>query len=107
SPPLPKDSPSLPKESPSPRLQHLPEPLPQPLAGDAAMQEIDRLRQMVRTLQLRNDMLSELVARDPMEAVPEEVRLHIRTIELENAWLRRELAKRPKPHPLDDPLPLP
>ncbi|KAJ2716237.1 hypothetical protein H4R19_000764 [Coemansia spiralis] len=77
------------------RLRRPSEPSPRSPAGDADGQEIDQLRWAVRILQSRNEMLSELVTRDPMEAVPEGVRLHIRTIELENAWLRRELAKRP------------
>ncbi|KAI9468554.1 hypothetical protein LPJ55_004974 [Coemansia sp. RSA 990] len=53
--------------------------------------EVEKLRQTVRLLESRNEMLTELVGQDP--AIPEDVRLHMRTIELENAWLRRELAR--------------
>ncbi|KAJ2849807.1 hypothetical protein IWW36_002360 [Coemansia brasiliensis] len=53
--------------------------------------EVERLRQTVRLLESRNEMLTELVGQD--QAIPEGVRLHMRTIELENIWLRRELAR--------------
>ncbi|KAJ1732277.1 hypothetical protein LPJ61_002124 [Coemansia biformis] len=95
--------PSSPMASPPLRLRRPSEPGPRPPTNDADAHayahELDRLRWTIRILQSRNEMLSELVVRDPMEAVPESVRIHMRTIELENAWLRRELVKRPKnPH---------
>ncbi|KAJ2817996.1 hypothetical protein IWW50_005972 [Coemansia erecta] len=61
--------------------------------ADARAGEAERLRRTVRQLEARNDMLGELLARDPLDGVPEGVRVHMRTLELENAWLRRELAR--------------
>ncbi|KAJ2495245.1 hypothetical protein GGI11_008488, partial [Coemansia sp. RSA 2049] len=58
-----------------------------------AEQEVEVLRRTIRILQSRNDMLSELVALNPLDAVPDHVKTHIRTIELENVWLHRELGK--------------
>ncbi|KAJ2785273.1 hypothetical protein H4R18_000597 [Coemansia javaensis] len=85
-------APSLPCDSPPRRLRR-----PSESGGHAPADhssEVERLRAALRVLQSRNEILSELVVRDPLEAVPESVRIHIRTIELENAWLRKELAKR-------------
>ncbi|KAJ2254005.1 hypothetical protein GGH98_002469, partial [Coemansia sp. RSA 454] len=58
-----------------------------------ATADVERLRRSVRLLEARNDMLSELLARDPMDGVPEGVRMHVRTLELENAWMRQQLAQ--------------
>ncbi|KAJ1962674.1 hypothetical protein GGI12_002505 [Dipsacomyces acuminosporus] len=60
---------------------------------DNLKQEIEALKRTVRNLQSHNDMLTELAMRDPLEDIPEDARLHIRTIELENAWLRKELSQ--------------
>ncbi|KAJ2083558.1 hypothetical protein H4R24_000721 [Coemansia sp. RSA 988] len=70
----------------STRLRRPSEPIEAP-------DELTRLRRAVGLLQSRNAMLSELVVRDPLEAVPEGVRIHIHTLELENAWLRKSLAR--------------
>ncbi|KAJ2801943.1 hypothetical protein H4R20_003469 [Coemansia guatemalensis] len=74
---------------------HAPHParLRRPSEPIEAPDELTRLRRAVGLLQSRNAMLSELVVRDPLEAVPEGVRIHIRTLELENAWLRKTLAR--------------
>ncbi|KAJ2504893.1 hypothetical protein GGI11_007193, partial [Coemansia sp. RSA 2049] len=69
---------------------------PDGLAGinaSIAEQEVEVLRRTIRILQSRNDMLSELVALNPLDAVPDHVKTHIRTIELENVWLHRELGR--------------
>ncbi|KAJ1892846.1 hypothetical protein LPJ81_005478 [Coemansia sp. IMI 209127] len=63
-------------------------------SSSVAEQEVEVLRRTIRILQSRNDMLSELVGFNPMDAVPDSVKTHIRTVELENVWLHRELAKR-------------
>ncbi|KAJ2447733.1 hypothetical protein GGF42_005367, partial [Coemansia sp. RSA 2424] len=69
---------------------------PAPLAAVSAVgpvQEIDVLRRTIRSLQARNDLLSEIVELDPTNAIPEATKLHIRTLELENIWLRKELQR--------------
>ncbi|KAJ2482508.1 hypothetical protein IWW56_001024 [Coemansia sp. RSA 2131] len=58
-----------------------------------ATADVERLKRSVRLLEARNDMLNELLARDPMDGVPEGVRMHVRTLELENAWMRQQLAQ--------------
>ncbi|KAI9503138.1 hypothetical protein BX070DRAFT_143057 [Coemansia spiralis] len=63
------------------------------LNSSIAEQEIEVLRHTIRILQSRNDMLSELVELNPVDAVPEHVKIHIRTIELENSWLRKHICK--------------
>ncbi|KAJ2608063.1 hypothetical protein H4S08_004591 [Coemansia sp. RSA 1365] len=77
---------------PTLNAQH-PTHLRRPSEPIEASDELTRLRRAVGLLQSRNAMLSELVVRDPLEAVPEGVRIHIRTLELENAWLRKSLAR--------------
>ncbi|PIA17960.1 hypothetical protein COEREDRAFT_85824 [Coemansia reversa NRRL 1564] len=77
---------------PTLHAQH-PTHLRRPSEPIEASDELTRLRRAVDFLQSRNTMLSELVMRDPLEAVPEGVRIHIRTLELENAWLRKSLAR--------------
>ncbi|KAJ1668748.1 hypothetical protein EV178_000011 [Coemansia sp. RSA 1646] len=62
-------------------------------SASVAEQEVEVLRRTIRILQSRNDMLSELVGLNPLDAVPDHVKTHIRTVELENAWLHRELSK--------------
>ncbi|KAJ1951188.1 hypothetical protein EC988_004114, partial [Linderina pennispora] len=54
--------------------------------------ELQALKATVSVLQNQNDLLVELVKRDPIDDTPETVRLHMRTVELENQWLRRELS---------------
>ncbi|KAJ2658038.1 hypothetical protein IWW48_004210 [Coemansia sp. RSA 1200] len=61
--------------------------------ASVAEQEVEVLRRTIRILQSRNDMLSELVALNPLDAVPDHVKTHIRTIELENVWLHKELGR--------------
>ncbi|KAJ2719336.1 hypothetical protein GGI07_005275 [Coemansia sp. Benny D115] len=55
--------------------------------------ECEQLRRQVRGLQSQNELLAHLAAVDPLENVAESVRTRVRTLELENTWLRRELAK--------------
>ncbi|KAI8321756.1 hypothetical protein GQ54DRAFT_311477 [Martensiomyces pterosporus] len=76
------------------------QPIPEEAASSDAAEEIKRLnmelealKRTVRSLQSHNDMLTELAMRDPLEDIPEEAKLHIRTIELENTWLRKELSQ--------------
>ncbi|KAJ2512148.1 hypothetical protein H4217_007034 [Coemansia sp. RSA 1939] len=94
-PPLPSSSSSSSRAAPT-------VPAEKPMHGRSASsvsnasiaeQEVEVLRRTIRILQSRNDMLSELVALNPLDAVPDHVKTHIRTIELENVWLHRELGK--------------
>ncbi|KAJ1943009.1 hypothetical protein FBU59_003033 [Linderina macrospora] len=55
-------------------------------------QELQALKATVSVLQNQNEVLVELVKRDPIDDTPEAVRMHLRTVELENQWLRRELS---------------
>ncbi|KAJ2887133.1 hypothetical protein H4R27_000163 [Coemansia aciculifera] len=76
------------------RLRRPSEPMPSAIATSTTpVQEIDVLRRTIRSLQARNDLLSELVELDPLHTIPEDTRLHIRTLELENTWLRKELQR--------------
>ncbi|KAJ2701534.1 hypothetical protein H4218_001366 [Coemansia sp. IMI 209128] len=68
-------------------------PLPTAASMSAPVLEIDILRRTIRSLQARNDLLSELVELDPLHAISEDTRLHVRTLELENIWLRKELER--------------
>ncbi|KAJ2782780.1 hypothetical protein GGI15_002800 [Coemansia interrupta] len=54
--------------------------------------EVVALKRTVRTLRLQNDVLAE-VARKDCEDVPESVATRMRTLELENRWLRNELSR--------------
>ncbi|KAJ2115301.1 hypothetical protein IW146_002415 [Coemansia sp. RSA 922] len=74
------------------RLRRPSEPIPA-ATSTAPVQEIDVLRRTIRSLQARNDLLSALVELDPLHTIPEDTRLHIRTLELENIWLRKELER--------------
>ncbi|KAJ2415109.1 hypothetical protein GGF41_005683 [Coemansia sp. RSA 2531] len=74
------------------RLRRPSEPMPA-ATSTVPVQEIDVLRRTIRSLQARNDLLSALVELDPLHTIPEDTRLHIRTLELENIWLRKELER--------------
>ncbi|KAJ2486243.1 hypothetical protein IWW37_005685 [Coemansia sp. RSA 2050] len=75
------------------RPSEAPTPLATATSMSAPVLEIDILRRTVRSLQAHNDLLSELVELDPLHAISEDTRLHIRTLELENIWLRKELER--------------
>lgn len=61
---------------------------------------VDLLRCTVKSLQVRNDLLTELVKKDKELDVSESVGLRLRSLELENKWMRKELAKLGISYPL-------
>ncbi|KAJ2735436.1 hypothetical protein H4R23_002198 [Coemansia sp. Cherry 401B] len=63
------------------------------LAEPPRADEAEQLRRAVRRLEARNELLAELLAADAPNAAPESLRLRLRTVELENTWLRGELAR--------------
>ncbi|KAJ2747732.1 hypothetical protein GGI20_000202 [Coemansia sp. BCRC 34301] len=74
------------------RLRRPSEPTPSAAVPEPVL-EIDVLRRTIRSLQARNDLLGDIVGLDPMTSIPEATKLHIRTLELENIWLRKELQR--------------
>ncbi|KAJ1945412.1 hypothetical protein GGF37_001712 [Kickxella alabastrina] len=56
--------------------------------------DIDALRSRTRRLEAENDILVQLTTVDPMDSMPEGVKMRLRTLELENVWLRGELRRR-------------
>ncbi|KAJ2230128.1 hypothetical protein GGF40_001337 [Coemansia sp. RSA 1286] len=73
-------------------------PQSSPAAADAEYSrrlqlELAALKRSVRSLQLQNDVLSELASVDPVDNVPDAVRTRMRTLELENLWLKNELRR--------------
>ncbi|KAJ1722896.1 hypothetical protein LPJ53_002726 [Coemansia erecta] len=77
----------------------VPEVAPQssPAAADAEysrrmVAEVVALKRTVRTLRLQNEVLEEMARVDQL-GVPESVATRMRTLELENRWLRNELSR--------------
>ncbi|KAJ2839557.1 hypothetical protein J3B02_006299, partial [Coemansia erecta] len=87
-----------PSEPARPTWWSSPSPQSSPAAADAEFSrrlqlELAALKRTVRSLQLQNDVLSDLARVDPVDNVPESVRTQMRTLELENMWLKNELRR--------------